>query len=166
MKTMKTGNNTLIAAAVTVALTSAAMTSPFANAKDKAFEGVVVEQVVVIGQFPEEVQSGSIRVSDDSDQVIAKQAGLSIAEAAAIAGKALPGTVIKAKLDDENGFLVWEVKVLGPEGQEAKLMIDAGNGRLLAIDADEDEKDEHKEKHSKWKFWEDGDRDEQSEQGE
>jgi len=163
---MKTVNNTLIAIAVTMALSATMMTSPFANAKDQPFEGVVIEQTIVITEFPDEVEVGSIAVNHDNDKAIAKQAIIGIGEVAAIAQKALPGKVIKAKLDEENDYLVWAVKVISPEGREAKLMIDAGNGRLLAAEVDEDDEDGQQEKHSKWKFWEHDDHDEQHEEGE
>lgn len=173
---MKSVKKSLIAIAVTTALAGAAVTTQADDAKGKTFDGVVVEGVVVMEQFPAEVQKGSIQVKDDNEQARAQQAKIDSSEAAAIAARALPGKVVKTKLDDENGYLIWEVEVLGDKDQETQLKIDAGNGHLLAIDAGEegdhqdgdhrdgehkdgDHEDREDEKHSSWKFWEKNDQD-------
>jgi len=105
-------------------------------------------------KFPTEVKTGSVKLKDDSKQEIISQAKITSSEAAAIAKKALPGTVVKTKLDTEDDYLIWGVEVIDSKNQKTKLMIDAGNGHLLAVERD-DEND-----HSSWKFWEDNDKDE------
>ena len=165
---MKMLKKSLIAISVAGVLTGTALTALADNVKDKPFEGFAVEGAVTMEHFPNEVDNGSILLKDDSKQTMVAKARLNSNEAADIARKALPGTVVEAKLDNENGYLVWEVKVLGDKGQEAQLKIDAGNGHLLAIGASEDDEDDgegdhenrDKEKHSSWKFWEDNDQDE------
>ena len=135
------------------------------TAKGKLFEGLVVEDIVVIEQLPREVQSGSVQVKNDDDAAMAGQAKVTSSEAAKIATTALPGKVIETKLDDENGYLVWEVEIIGTDGHETQLKIDAGNGRLLAAEREDDEgkdedNDEGKSKGGSWKFWKDNDKDE------
>jgi len=105
-------------------------------------------------KFPTEVKTGSVKLKDDSKQEIVSLAKITSSEAAAIAKKALPGTVVKTKLDDENDYLVWEVKLIDSKNQENKLMIDAGNGHILAVERDDEDE------HSSWKFWKDNDKDE------
>jgi len=156
MKTLKT---TLISLAIAGTLGSN-FTVLADTTRDKPFEGLVVEDIVVIGQLPTEVQSGSVRVKDDDDATMAGQAGLTSSEAAKIATTALPGKVIETKLDDENGYLIWEVEIIGTDGHETEFKIDAGNGRLLAAanenGEDDEGKDEEKgEDSSWWTFWED-----------
>jgi uncharacterized membrane protein YkoI len=102
--------------------------------KGKPFEGIVVEDVVVI-QLPAEVESGSVQIRDDSDQSMAAKSKISSSQAADIAAKAVPGKVVETRLDDENGYLIWEVETIGEQGRQAQLKIDAGNGRLLAVQA-------------------------------
>ncbi len=131
----------------------------------KAFKGIVVEDILVMENIPDEVQSGSIKIKGANDHTIAGLASISSGEAATIAIRALPGKVIETRLDNENGFLVWEVELITTKGKETELMIDAGNGYLLAAEVsdeegDEDHEDDNEDKHFNWKFWEDNDQDE------
>lgn len=165
---MKSVPRSLVLITVTGALTGRALAALADTAKGKPFEGVVVEDVVVVDQFPTEVQGGSVQVTDDKEATLLARAKISASEAARIAEKALTGKVVETRLDEENGYLVWEAEVIGGQAQVHQLKIDAGNGRLLAIGTGE--KGEHEEtndredrdghEHSRWKFWEDNDRDE------
>lgn len=178
---MKPMKKTLVAITVTGVLTGTALAALADNAKGKPFEGVLVEDIVVIEQFPTEVQKGSIRVDNDNEHALVQKVKIDSGDAAAIAVKALPGSVVETRLDDENGYLIWDVEVVGTNGRAVQLKIDAGNGYLLAMEAGEDgehegmeggEDGEHRDgdredrgegKHSSWKFWEDNDRDDQHE---
>lgn len=179
---MKPVRRHVIAITVTGALTGSAVAALADTAEGKPFEGVVVEDVIVVDQFPTEVQGGSIAVNDDDERAMVAQAKIASGDAARIAQTALPGQVVETQLGDENGFLVWEVEVIDDKGQEAQLKIDAGDGRLLAVEAgnqaehegegdredrngdrddhDGDREDRDEDKHSRWKFWEDHDQDE------
>lgn len=138
------------------------------TASTQPFEGIVVEDVVAVDQLPTEVQSGSIKVGTANEQAMAGMAKLGAFDALQIATKANPGKVVELQLDEENGFLIWEVTELTADGQELQLKLDAGNGRLLAAESGDhnaDEADDEREnrgegKHSRWKFWEDHDEDE------
>lgn len=137
------------------------------TSKDNSTEGNVVQGTMVTEKLLSEVNSGSIKVNDNTDRAIAVQANITAIEAAEIAGKTMPGIVVETKLDNENGYLVWKVKILEPKGDRIQLKIDAGNGHLLAEAAHEADNDEEYEdkggdenKSSRWKFWEDNDDDE------
>jgi uncharacterized membrane protein YkoI len=39
------------------------------------------------------------------------------------------GKVIETELENENGFLVWEVKSIAQDGSLTEVYIDAGNGK-------------------------------------
>jgi len=173
---MKSVPKRVILITVTGVLTGTALAALADTAKGKPFEGVVVEDVVVVDQFPTEVQGGSVAVKNDQEAALLAQAKIASAEAARIAEKALPGKVVETKLDEENGYLVWKVGLVGDEGKVHELKIDAGNGRLLAIEAGEkgeqeaandredtdgDREDRDEQEHDRWKFWEDNDRDEE-----
>jgi uncharacterized membrane protein YkoI len=55
------------------------------------------------------------------------------AEQAALA--AVPGTVAETDLDAENGFVVYSVEVNGADGTVTEVVVDAGNGQVLAQQA-------------------------------
>ncbi|MGB5453696.1 MAG: PepSY domain-containing protein [Sedimenticolaceae bacterium] len=166
---MKKLQATVIALTLGGVLAGSGMYAFAENAKKsdaKPFEGIVVEDVIVMEQLPTEVQSGSIKVGDANEQAMAKLAKLDAANALQIAAQAAPGKVIELQLDEENGFLIWEVTQMTPKGEELQLKLDAGDGRLLAAelgDADHNDADDRDEgKHSSWKFWEDNDKDEKA----
>ncbi len=126
---MQQVKRTIIAITVTGVLTGSALAALADTAKGKPFSGVVVEDVVVMEQFPKEVHIGSIQVKHDSYQAMAAKTRLSSNQAADIATKALPGKVVETRLEDENGYLIWDVEVIGDTGQLTQLKIDAGNGQ-------------------------------------
>jgi len=141
---MKRLNKTMVALIIASVLTGSAVTVLAANAKNdgKPFEGQVVKGTVMVKQFPHQVQIGSIHMKDGNEQAMSKQARISAEEAAQIAAKALPGKVVESQLGEENGYLIWEVSMLSADGKESQLKLDAGNGRLLAVEAGSDERDE------------------------
>ena len=55
------------------------------------------------------------------------------AEQAALA--AVPGTVAETDLDNENGWVVYSVEVNGRDGTVTEVTVDAGNGAVLARQA-------------------------------
>ncbi len=52
------------------------------------------------------------------------------AEKAALA--AVPGEAKETELENENGFVVYEVEVAGEDGKLHEVVVDAGNGKVLA----------------------------------
>lgn len=54
----------------------------------------------------------------------------------AIAEQRAPGDVLKVELEDDDGKLVYEVKVLGRNGRVRELDIDARTGAVLKIEND------------------------------
>lgn len=65
------------------------------------------------------------------------------AEQAAL--QAVPGTVKDAELGNENGYVVWEVGVAGNDGTLYEVKVDAGNGQVLAQEAEDSERGEANE---------------------
>ncbi|MGB3829098.1 MAG: PepSY domain-containing protein [Ornithinimicrobium sp.] len=57
---------------------------------------------------------------------------------------AVPGTVGKIELDDEDGFVVWEAEITQADGTMVEVLIDAGDGRVLTQEVEDvdDEGDE------------------------
>ena len=52
---------------------------------------------------------------------------------------AVPGEVQETELEDENGFVVYEVEVAGDDGKLHEVVVDAGNGKVLAQETEENE---------------------------
>ncbi|MDQ4146170.1 MAG: PepSY domain-containing protein [Pseudomonadota bacterium] len=91
------------------------------------------------GTFSEEPTSGSIQVSkDEGGSNLAKLAKVSMSQAEQAATRYTGEKVIEAELENENGFLVWEVKSLAQDGTLTDVYIDAGNGKVLAMEQEDE----------------------------
>lgn len=55
-------------------------------------------------------------------------ATVTIHQAVDVASQMESGTVIEAKLDEEDGKLVWEVEILKADGKEIEIHVDAHTG--------------------------------------
>lgn len=58
---------------------------------------------------------------------------------------ATPGKVQKAQLGNEDGSVAWEVEVAANDGTDQKVRVDAGNGEVLAQEAEDSEQGEANE---------------------
>jgi len=96
----------------------------------------------MLSRLPEKVDYGSIPLAGESPaQTEHHHAGLSklSAETAArIVQATVGGTVVEVELTGESGYLVWSVETQLPDGHERVMLVDAGNGRILAARAGED----------------------------
>lgn len=97
-------------------------------------------------KLPDEVKSASIKVPENirSQSDLAKLARVSQQQAEAAALAVQPGQVVQAKLDDEEGFLVWQIDVKHGKGT-TEIAVDAGNRKVLAAEAEEDDDNEPNE---------------------
>ncbi len=95
-------------------------------------------------KLSDEVKSSSIKVPENTETQaeFAKFATVSQQQAEAAALAVQPGTVVKSKLDDEDGYLVWQVDVKHAKGT-TEIAVDAGNAKVLAAEAEEDDDNEH-----------------------
>ncbi|MDD2892672.1 MAG: PepSY domain-containing protein [Halothiobacillaceae bacterium] len=91
-------------------------------------------------QLPDEVKSSSIKLprGAESQADLLQHAKITQQEAEAAALAALPGQVVKSKLDDEDGYLVWQVDIKHPTGI-TEITIDAGNGQALAAEVEDND---------------------------
>lgn len=69
----------------------------------------------------------------DEATALASQAKITSDQAKEAAQAEVPGTVTKVELDNENGYLVYSVEVGGKD-----VKVDAGTGKVLHIEADDD----------------------------
>jgi uncharacterized membrane protein YkoI len=93
------------------------------------------ENEAVEGQDNEAGESRQLEGLAKIDQAAAEKAALD----------AVPGTVRDAELGNENGFVVWEVEVQASDGTLQEVKVDAGNGQILAQEAEDDEGSEANE---------------------
>lgn len=74
---------------------------------------------------------GSISVKGKSKSDYSGLAKISIQEAIASATSSSDGKVIEAALDNEDGFLVYEIELLLPNQHRQEILVDAGDGKIL-----------------------------------
>ncbi len=94
-------------------------------------------------RLPTEVRSASVKVPEGAETQadFARYTKIDRTQAEQAALAAVSGEVIRAKLDDEDGYLVWQVDVRTSQGL-TEVMVDAGNGKVLAAEAEEEGEDE------------------------
>lgn len=86
---------------------------------------------------------GSSAWADDKESKItdlAKDAKVTIDQAIKTASEKVPGTVVEAELEKKHGKTVWEVEVLGADGNVTEVHIDAATGSVIDTEAKKDEK--------------------------
>ena len=81
--------------------------------------------------------------ADDKEAKVAdlvKDAKITIDQAIKTASEKVPGTVVEAELEKKHGKTVWEVEVLGTDGNVTEVHIDAATGAVIDTEAKKDEK--------------------------
>ncbi len=92
-------------------------------------------------ESPEAAENG-VEQSDAAEAAqLAPLAKVSETDASAAATAAVPGTVAKVELSNENGNVVYDVEVKAADGTKTDVTIDAGNGKVLAQETEADEHD-------------------------
>lgn len=94
-----------------------------------------------------DVRSGTIRLENQVEADFPALAKLTPAQAVQKALVAVQGQVLKTELENENGFLVYGVKVVTADKSIVDVKVDAGSGKVLSMDRDkvDDEDHEHGE---------------------
>jgi hypothetical protein len=101
---------------------------------------------------PEQMYEGSIKIISEQ-QSLASLAKISLVDAVQAALAATPGQAMKAELENENDYLVYGVEIVGADGKITDVKIDAGNGKILKVEAkaeehsDNDKEDAHENNH-------------------
>src|SRR5574341_860855 len=77
--------------------------------------------------------TGSINLMSTISKAIASEVKVSLSEAAAAAEKSVGNDshAVAAHIGSENGYLVYNVGVIGPNGKVTKVVIDPANGKIL-----------------------------------
>ncbi len=79
-------------------------------------------------------KDGSIRTQNVSKKDYPGLAKISLQEAISTATKKFPGKAIEAELESEDGFLIYEVKVMSSDKATTKVFVDAGNSNILGTE--------------------------------
>jgi uncharacterized membrane protein YkoI len=90
--------------------------------------------------------------SDDKEGKIAdllKDAKVTIDQAIKTALEKVPGTAVEAELEKKHDKTVWEVEVVGADGNVTEVHIDAATGTVIDTEAKKDKKHEEKKKEGK-----------------
>lgn len=84
--------------------------------------------------------TGSIQVEGKHHKraELAALAKISFDDALKAAEARVPGSVIKAELEAEHHTLMYSFEILGADKTVAEVEIDAGNGKVLDVDKDND----------------------------
>ena len=102
--------------------------------------------ILTLAAKEEKPAAASIRASGSVKPVdLPALAKISFQTAVVNALKAAPGSIIKAELEVEDGNLMYSFEIVGADKKITEVEIDAGNGKVLGMDKD-DEKDEKPEK--------------------
>ncbi|MFK2825770.1 PepSY domain-containing protein [Bacillus sp. B190/17] len=95
------------------------------------------------------VKGGTVQQEELNDRqeqdMLAKQAKISEKESIQIALGKVAGTVKEAELDDEDGTVIYEIKVQGKDGSEQEVKVDAQTGKVINVEKEEEDDDDQQE---------------------
>lgn len=78
---------------------------------------------------------------------LVKEATVTIDQAIKTASGKVQGTIVEAELEKKHGKTVWEVEVVGADGNVTEVHIDAASGDVIDTEMKKDEKKGKKGKH-------------------
>jgi uncharacterized membrane protein YkoI len=90
---------------------------------------------------------GTIRLSNTQDREIAlvESAKISIQQAITAALSRDNGAVQRVELQNEDGFLVYNVELVSADKKLHEVKVDAGNGNILRVDLDTTDREKNEE---------------------
>jgi uncharacterized membrane protein YkoI len=82
---------------------------------------------------------GSVSAAGKNESSLHKLANIDQAAAEQVALKAVPGTVHETELEtSDNGYVVYDIEIAGDDGKGHEVTVDAGNGKVLQQDLEEE----------------------------
>ena len=90
-----------------------------------------------------EIRGGTIRIENQTEVDFPTLAKITPNQAVQKALAAVQGQVLKTELEDENGFLVYGVEVVTADKTIVDVKVDAGSGKVLAMDRDKADDEDH-----------------------
>jgi uncharacterized membrane protein YkoI len=118
----------------------------------KVLLAVTVAMVVLVGvgvayaannnssqEDADESYKGSVSVAGKNEFSAQKLAKIDEAAAEQVALETAPGTIHETELEtSDNGYLVYDIEIAGKDGKGHEVTVDAGNGKVLYQDLEED----------------------------
>ncbi len=105
--------------------------------------GVILGILLVVGSLSlraeQEHYTSSIKVKNRDEAAFPEMAKVSLDSAMNEALKQVPGKVVRAELENENGYLVYSVEIVKADHHIIDVKVDAGNGKILKTDQDKRE---------------------------
>lgn len=105
----------------------------FAAAPEKA-KKVIAQHI----NKDQEQEDNDREVADSVKQAnLAKMAKITQQQSIDIATKKVVGTIVKSELEDEDGVVVYNVKIKDNNGQENEVKVDAKTGSIVKVENDD-----------------------------
>ena len=105
--------------------------------------GLAVAGASIARSDNSEIRDGTIRLEKQAETDFPALAKLTSDQAVAKALDAVKGKVLKTELENENGFLVYGIEVVTADKAIVDVKVDAGSGKVLAMDRDKADDEEH-----------------------
>ncbi len=80
------------------------------------------------------ITNGSIRVDRQLETEFPAMAKISMEAAMAAALAVVPGKILSVDLDDEDGFLIYDIKIASDKTTVTEIKVDAGDSRILVTE--------------------------------
>jgi uncharacterized membrane protein YkoI len=87
--------------------------------------------------------AGSIPIKSEEEAGFASMAKIPMDSAINAALKEVQGKVLRAELENENGYLVYGIEIAKTDHQIVDVKVDAGDGKVLKVDNDRKDKEGH-----------------------
>lgn len=105
--------------------------------------GLIVAGVSLATSDDSGVRGGTIRLEKQVEADFPALAKTTFDQAIAKALEAVHGKVLQTGLENENGFLVYNVEVVTADNSIVDVKVDAGSGEVLAMDKDKADEENH-----------------------
>lgn len=90
-----------------------------------------------------------VAVADTKDkQAVTEAPTVSMIQAIEIANTQVPGIVLEAELENEDGTTIYEIEIVKADGVEMEVEINAESGEVLAVEEDNGKKGGKKKRKS------------------
>ncbi len=115
--------------------------------KASIITGMVMAGLIALGGTAVSAQqaspAGSIQIKNEEEAGFAGMAKVSMDSAINAALKEVQGKVLRAELENENGYLVYGIEIAKTDHQIVDVKVDAGDGKILKVENDQKEKEGH-----------------------
>jgi uncharacterized membrane protein YkoI len=111
----------------------------------------VLPPAILKAEDPKETAiQGTIRLPNDGNQEAAQAslAKLTVQQAITAALSRQSGTVLRVELQNEDGFLVYNVELASADKKVHEIKVDAGDGSILRIDVDSADRETENEERA------------------